>query len=238
MKTIFRDKISTGISYFDELCNGGFNKKSINLLVGSAGSGKTIFAINFLIKGILDGENVLYITFEEKKEELYADMLVFGWDLKSYEVKGNFTFMEYSPEKVKHMLDEGGGFLEDMIKRKNISRLVIDSITSFTLLFENELLKKKTALALFEVIKRWNITSLLTLQKGLTENDLHAVVNGGDLEFEADTIIYLYLLRFKKERRRFIEILKMRGSDHSDKIHEVKIKKGFLISKKPVILEK
>ena len=63
-------RIPTGIKNFDQLIEKGFEKNSINMLVGGAGSGKSIFATQFLIEGMKKGEKCLYVTFEEKKREI------------------------------------------------------------------------------------------------------------------------------------------------------------------------
>ena len=110
---IRREKI--GINKFDKLVQGGVELGSVNLIVGGGGSGKTIFAMQFLIEGMKKGENMLYITFEEEKEEFYSNMLKINWDLNKMEKTGKFTFLEYSPEKIKMMLDEGGGSVESII---------------------------------------------------------------------------------------------------------------------------
>src|SRR3990167_2710794 len=122
-------RIRTGIPKFDSLIQGGFEKDSTNLIVGGSGSGKSIFATQFLVEGMKKGEKCLYVTFEEKKEQFYSNMLDFGWDLNYYEKKGLFHFLEYSPIKVKTMLDEGGGSIESTILRNKITRVVIDSVT-------------------------------------------------------------------------------------------------------------
>src|SRR3989344_8978614 len=142
-----QERVATGIKHFDSLIDGGFAKNSTNLIVGSSGSGKTIFAVEFLIEGMKNGENCLYITFEEGKGEFYANMLEFGWDLAKYEKEEKFFFLEYTPEKVKTMLEEGGGSIESIVLTKKIKRIVIDSITSFELLFERELEKRESALS-------------------------------------------------------------------------------------------
>ena len=143
-------RVPTGIPGFDKLISGGFDYGSINLVVGGSGSGKTIFAMQFLIEGIKRGETVLYITFEESKQEFYENMLKFGWDLEKLENSGKFIFLEYSPEKVKMMLDEGGGAVESTVIKQKVKRMVIDSISSFSLLFEAEQEKRHSILALFD----------------------------------------------------------------------------------------
>jgi len=222
-------RVPSGISGFDELVEGGFEKNSINLVVGDSGSGKTIFALQFLIEGLRRGESCLYITFEEKKEEFYSNMLDFGWDMEEYEKKGKFFFLEYNPEKVKAMIEEGGGEIESIVIKQHISRIVIDSVTSFALLFEDELQRREAALSLFDIIRKWDCTSILTLQ----ENPLYRKEGGpSSLEFEADSIILIYFIRERKERQRFVEVLKMRGTRHSTKIHPLKFSdKGLYVSK-------
>jgi len=220
------ERVPTHISKFDKLIEGGFKKNSTNLLVGGAGSGKTIFATQFLIGGIKKGEKCLYVTFEEKKDQFYKNMLRFGWDLADYEKKGLFTFLEYTPAKVKTMLEEGGGAIESIILRKKISRMIIDSITSFALLFEDEFQKREASLSLFNMIKKWNCTALLTFEGKPRKEEK---IDSKALEFESDSIILLYYPREKVERHRYLEILKMRGTKHSKKIYRFHIEKGGII---------
>jgi circadian clock protein KaiC len=228
-KSKIRKKVSTGIPNFDKLIEGGFEENSTNLLVGSSGSGKSILAVQFLIEGIKKAERCLYITFEEKKDEFYSNMKEFGWDLKALEKKGSFTFLEYTPEKVQTMLEEGGGIIETIVLKKKIKRIVIDSITSFELLFEEDLKKREAALELFNMLRKWDCTSLLTYE-GDPIRDKKATSR--TLEFESDSIILLYFLRQKKERERLLEILKMRGTKHSTQIYPFSISKsGIVVSK-------
>ncbi|MBM3234407.1 hypothetical protein FJZ19_04930 [Candidatus Pacearchaeota archaeon] len=225
-----QDKISTGIENLDKITEGGFEKNSVNLVIGNSGSGKSIFAVQFLVEGIKKGEKCLYVTFEEKKEEFYRNMLDFGWNLSEMEKEGKFVFLEYTPEKVKTMLEEGGGIIESVILNKKISRIVIDSITSFALLFEQELDKREAALSLFDIIRKWNCTSLLTLEEDPVKRDAGS---SSSLEFESDSILLLYFVRCKEERERFIEVLKMRGTKHSTEVFPFEIgKNGIIVSQK------
>jgi circadian clock protein KaiC len=225
------ERVPTGIKDFDKLIEGGFEKNSTNLLVGSSGSGKSIFAVQFLIEGLRRGEKCLYITFEEKKKEFYENMLRFKWDLEKFEKQGKFVFLEYTPEKVKTMLEEGGGIIESIVLTKKMTRLVIDSITSFELLFEEEIEKREAALSLFNMLRKWNCTSLLTYQGDPSREKKPA---SRTLEFESDSISLLYFVREGKQRDRFIEVLKMRGTSHSRNIYPLCIgNTGISITSKP-----
>lgn len=226
IKKTFGKKVSIGIPGFDQMTNGGFEDQSINLVAGGSGSGKTIFALQFLLEGLREGERVLYITFEEKKEDFYNYMKDFSWDLQKAEESEKFFFLEYSPEKVKQMLDEGGGTIENMVLKHNIKRIVFDSLTSFSLMFDDELSKRQSILGLFDILRKWDCTTLLTVQ--------HNPVNKEDRgmspsEFEADSITLLYNLKTGSRRQRFIEVLKMRGEDHSKELHSFIIKKGIQV---------
>jgi len=229
-------RIGTGISNFDKMIEGGFERESINLIVGGSGSGKSIFGLQFLIEGVKKGESVLYVSFEEKKREFFSNMKKFGWDLNKLEKTGKFIFLEYSPEKVKMMLDEGGGTIESLVLKHKISRMVIDSITSFSLLFDDALSKRQANLGLFDIIDKWSCTTLLTVQHDPLKRKGKEL---STIEFEADSITLLYFIKEKAKRKRYIEVLKMRGTNHSKDTHLFEIKKdGIKIGRKANIKKK
>ncbi|MEK6934651.1 MAG: ATPase domain-containing protein [Nanoarchaeota archaeon] len=225
-------RLSTGIIGLDSLVEGGFKKNSVNLIVGEPGSGKTIFAIQFLIEGCIKGEPGIYITFEEKKEKLYEDMLSLGWDLEKFEKKGLFRILEYTPEQVKKVLVEGGGIVDALVEKLKAKRLAIDSITSFSLLYEDELTKKEAALSLFDLINKWKCTAVLTSQ---ARSGDHETIMGAALEFEVDSILILYHSKKKGERIRALEILKMRGTKIPSKTYKFDIEKNGISVNKEIV---
>lgn len=213
-------RIPTYIGGFDNLVEGGLKEKSINLVVGGAGTGKTIFAIQFLVEGIKNnGETGIYVTFEERKEKLYSDMATFGWDLEKYEKEGKFVFLQYNPEQVKKVLIEGGGTIESIITKTKAKRIAIDSITSFALLYKDELTRKEAALSLFELINNWGCTAVLTAQQTFNGEEIFSTT----LEFEVDSLIRLYNTKIKGLRHRALEIIKMRGTKHPLKTMKMEI---------------
>ncbi|MBS3165603.1 hypothetical protein J4444_00630 [Candidatus Woesearchaeota archaeon] len=225
-------RLKSGIINLDPLIKGGFKEGSVTLVIGGAGSGKTIFGMQYLVEGLQNGEAGLYLTFEEKKGKLYEDMNVFGWNLQKYENEGSFHLLEYSPEQVKSLIEEGGGTIEQLVSKAKIRRVVIDSITSFVLLYQDELLRKEAGLALFELINKWGCTALLTSQGAYKQDELQGV----SLEFEADNIIILNHLKRNGDRIRSIEVLKMRGTNHTNKTPLFEItSKGVVVHPSKVV---
>ncbi len=223
-------RVSTGIASLNKLV-GGFKEKSINLVIGGAGSGKTIMAMQFLIDGIKKGEKGVYITFEEKKDKTYSDMLSFGLDLEKYEKENKFVFFEYTPEQVKRIITEGGGEIESIIEKIKARRIVIDSISSFVLLYKDELARREAALFLFELINKWNCTALLTAQV-IEEEKIFS-----ELGFEVDSIIILYHAKRKGIRKRGLEILKMRGTKIPQKTFPFEItNKGIVVNTRGIFI--
>lgn len=231
-RLISRRRVKTGVFNLDPLIQGGLKEKSITLVVGSAGSGKTIFALQFLMQGLREGESCLYLTFEEKKEKLYSDMAAFGWDFSQYEEQKKFFYLEYSPEQVKSLIEEGGGTVDQLVAKNKISRLVIDSITSFSLLYQDELSRKEAGLALFELINKWGCTAVLTSQTVSKRDELQDV----SLEFEADGIILLYHIKKGGSRLRALEVLKMRGTHHANTTMRLDFTpKGLMIKSREIL---
>jgi len=201
-KTYSKDRISTGVPGLDDIMEGGFRINTVNLIGGGAGCGKSIFCMQFLVDGIERyDEPGVYISFEENEDKLLKDFERFNWNLKKKIDEKKLAILYYTPEQVERVLEAGGGVVRDVIEGINAKRLVIDSITSFALLYQDELTKKESALALFELINNWNCTALLTSQA--TYSDRGEI--SAALDFEVDGIIYLYHIKKGGLRKRGIE---------------------------------
>lgn len=220
------ERVPSGIPGLDDEIEGGFIKDSVNLVAGSPGAGKTIFAMQFLLEGLRHGEACLLITFEENKNSFYRYMATFGWELEMYEDQRKFFFMRYSPSQVFKLLEEGGGTVENIIRTYGVTRIAIDSMTSFTLLYRDELAVREALLSLFGIISEWKCTTVLTAeQESNPERHKPSVI-----EFEVDSVILLYNFRTNQNiRQRVVEILKMRGTRFAQKIFPMKIENKGLV---------
>jgi len=214
-------KVSTGVKGIDQLTEGGFERNSAVLIMGGGGCGKSIFATQFLIDGITTKEETgIYISFEERKDKFYKHMSRFGWDLATHESQGRFIFLKYSPERIAKIVKERSKEIENAIKAVEAKRIVIDSLSAYTALFEGESDKRKMLVALFEMIEEWNCTAVVVAEEDQDPNKHHSNIMG----FMADAIILFYNEREEKGLRfRAIEVFKMRGTKHESKICSMKI---------------
>jgi len=214
------NRVSTGIPGLDEVMSGGFRKNTVNLVAGGPGSGKTIFAMQFLVNGIEQcNEPGVFVSFEQSEEEILTDLNEFGWDLEDKLKKKQLVILSYTPEQVENVLKSGGGTVRDVIDSMGARRVVIDSLTAFTLLHENALAQRKACLDLFKSIKKWNCTALL-----LAEHEGNPELHSPTVEeFEVDGVLLIYNIRRGDMRGRALEIFKMRGTKHSAKIFPMTI---------------
>jgi len=214
------DRAQTGILGLDSIIQGGLRRLSSTLLAGGPGSGKTIFAMQFLINGITQfHEAGVYITFEQTKEELYALFAPLGWNLERLEKEKKLIILHYTPEQVAKMMKSGGGSLRDAIDSINASRIAIDSLSDLMMLFKKDLDKRIACVNLFDLFRKLNCTILAISEQEV--NPLKHISNV--LEYQVDGVILLYNERIGDIRQRAVEIFKMRGTKHAGRIFPMRI---------------
>ena len=212
--------MKTGIPGFDDLLKGGLKENNCVLIAGSPGTGKTIFSLQFLIEGAKQGEAGIFITLEEAPDDLRLYAKSFGWDIEEYEKKGLITFVQESVSQKKFI---GSSTPLALIKRKNIRRVVIDSITLFEhahILGEKDL--REDILDFISSMKESNVTLLATSEKSIVNLD-DFTYNPEDFLF--DGLVVLVKIRKGNSYEDCITIQKMRGQEHSLSIVPIKITK-------------
>lgn len=217
------ERVPTGIKGLDKITGGGFERDSTVLVIGDAGSGKTTFLLQFLYYGALKyDEPAVFITFEESRDSIYRHSKGFGWDFESLEEKGLFSIVTYKPHEVKKLLDEGGGMIWDTIHSIGAKRLGIDSLTSYAMLFESRYQARESQLALYEMLGKWKCTTLLSAEGLRTARHR----TGIGIEYLTDGVILLHHPRQRSVRIRAVEVLKLRGIEHSQKLCPFEFVKG------------
>ncbi|MFH1750724.1 MAG: ATPase domain-containing protein [Candidatus Micrarchaeota archaeon] len=208
--------VPTGIPGLDELIEGGFEKGAVILVAGDTGTGKSTFAMQYLYNGATKyDEPGIYLTFEERKGDIYRHMLRYGWDLEKLEKQKKLMVMQYPPHDIDRFILEGE-IIEDTIKDMGAKRLVIDSITTFALIFDSRYRRKLGIVKVLELLKKWGCTTLLTSEASPThQGEVKAKFGLGYL---ADGLVNLYNIRQGDQRQKALEIVKMRGISHSNLI--------------------
>jgi len=220
------ERVPTGIKGLDDAMTGGFIKDSVNLVAGSPGSGKSIFAMQYLVNGAKKyNQPGVYITFEERKDKLLRYMGNFGWDLKSLVADKKIDVLEQSPADIKKATaKEILGLKFKIVREIKAKRVVIDSMSAFSLLFQDEFEKRTAHIQLFEMLRDWGVTALLTAEYDIEDH------KSMPLDFEVDSIVWLYNTKKTDVRTRALEIYKMRGSKHLQKTFPLEISdKGIII---------
>ncbi len=217
------NRIKTGIAGLDERIEGGFIDGSVNVLSGGPGTGKTIFCLQFLMKGALDGDRGIYISFEENEADLKADGQSIGIPLDK--VKGMIRFV-YVP------ISEIGGFVESLKEKIYFfkpKRIVIDSVTVLSMQMETSFEKRKEVYSIMRTLKSMGCTSILTSEVSpgsVMGGDGEGYVHADIQEYLGDSVITLHYAGIGGESDRAIQIVKMRRSNHAKGPIPMTIAKG------------
>lgn len=211
------ERIKTYIPGFDKHIDGGFVVNSVNLLSGGPGTGKTVFALQFLYEGVKKGENGLFVSFEEEFDNLMGDAAVFGWDFEKLQKEGKCMFLSCKPLEEPNLQTK----MQDMIHKYKVQRVVIDSISIFSMMFKDDAYRvRKEFYKLARFLKDQGCTILLTAEiSGEAPLDITsgggALSRDGIIEFIADSVITLHNSGIGGEGDRAIRVLKMRRTAHT-----------------------
>ncbi len=210
------ERTPTEVAGLDELIEGGIPKGNLVVLTGDPGSGKTIFCLQYLFQGAsVHNETGVFISLEEKPEELIETAGIFGWDLDEMVKKGKIILQTVELYDFDKLRDS----IEDLVTKHKAARLIIDPGVIFHLYFEKELDARKRILALGKMLKKLDVTTIITNESTTGQ---HEGLYGLE-EYVADGVILLYHTRVENRFVRSIGILKMRDTKISDKLRPVRI---------------
>jgi len=209
-------KLPTGISGLDQVTGGGLPKGRTTLICGSAGSGKTLLAMEFLMRGIIQhDEGGVCLAFEETSNELAANFASMGYDIPRF-IKRGKLFIDYV-EVDRRQIIEAGDFdldpilirLDSAIRATNAKRVVLDTLEVLFTGFQNQAIIRAELRRMFHWLKERGVTAVVTGEAGIETLTRHGLE-----EYVADCVIFLDHRVNEQVSTRRLRIVKYRGSAH------------------------
>ena len=224
------EKCPTGIKGLDEITKGGLPKGRPTLICGSAGCGKTLFAMEFLLRGALDyGEPGVFMTFEETPADLAKNFISLGFDINDMMSRGliamDHVYIERSEIEETGEYDLEGLFIRlgTAIDSVGAKRVVLDTIEALFSGLSNAAIIRAELRRLFHWLKERGVTAIVTGESGdkmLTRYGLE--------EYVADCVILLDFRIDEQISTRRLRIIKYRGSSHGADEYPFLIDEGGL----------
>ncbi|NUT74785.1 AAA family ATPase [Pseudomonas sp. C1C7] len=213
-----REQLTSGIAQMDSLLGGGIETGSSTLILGPAGTGKSLIALIFAASAVARGEKAALFVFDEELGLLFERMNNLGIDLEALQASGNLLIeqvdaAELSPGEFSHRVRRA-------VDQGEIRTVVIDSLNGYQAAMpeENALVLHMHELLLY-LNRKGAATFMTVAQHGLV-GDMQAPV---DITYLADTVILLRYFEALGKVRRAISIIKKRTGSHESTIREYQI---------------
>lgn len=219
------NRIKSGISGLDEVLKGGLRKNANILITGAPGTGKTIMALQFIYHGAKKyNENGIFISTEENLADLKINALNLGMDINALEKKGKIFFFQKPITRLKGGIVSIKGLL-DLIKKKNIKRVALDSLIFFDYLypkFNNNIMEyRRHILEFLQKLKSSGVTFVAVSARKITDLDR---LEFDMMDFLFEGFIILSRVRKGSYFERILTVAKLRGQDHSLDAYPITIK--------------
>ncbi len=214
-------RVKMGILGLDDMLGGGLIPGSICAIIGTYGTGKTTFSLDFVWDGLTKGERVIYISLEEREERILSYMTQKGWDVMPF-LNKSFYVIKLDPTDFNVANNRIKNELPKLIEEVKASRVVIDPISLFEDLFDNDSERRQEMYRFIEGLRDRNCTIMMTSE---THRDNIFSSRHGLIEYLADTVILLRYVRPSDltDVHLALEVVKMRMSAHSREIKPYEI---------------
>lgn len=229
-------RAAVGIRGFDVVSGGGLPAGRATLLAGTAGSGKTVFAMQFLAAGAARGEPGVLVTFEERPADLLANVAPFGWKVDEHVAAGRIAVVDAAPEDG---VVQAGAFdlsgllvrIEHATARVGARRLVIDAVDAVFAQIDDAVVVRRELARIVRRLRSLGLTTLISAERASEEGDL---TRHGVEQFVLDNVVVLRNTLGEGGRRRSVEVLKQRGFAHNKGAYPFVIDPGHGIEVVPV----
>ncbi len=221
------ERMKVGIIGLDDMLGGGLIPGSICAIIGTYGTGKTTFSLQFIWEGLKKGEHIIYISLEEREDRILEYMQQKGWDVKPFMNKSLFV-IKLDPTDFNLANNRIKNELPKLIKQVNAHRVVIDPISLFEDLFETDSVRRQEMFRFVEGMRDQKCTIMMTSE---TDKDNPFSSRHSLIEYLADTVILLRYVRPSDltDVHLALEVVKMRMSAHSREIKPYEIQQDQVL---------
>ncbi len=214
----------TGIDGLDQILNGGIVKNSTTLVSGNPGAGKSILGLQDIYNGVeMFDEKGIYLSFEENEKDIREAAESIGFENWADHVEsGDIKVFDKQVLLRENDFTSSLDLLLDDIQDEDYQRMVLDSLTMFQLFFENEQEKRTYLLKFTDILRKNELTTLMTNEQG-------AVFPDTDIGLEnylTDGNIYLIQTPTESGVNRYVWVAKMRKQDIETDIFPMEIEHG------------
>ncbi|ESP88352.1 KaiC domain-containing protein [Candidatus Halobonum tyrrellensis] len=207
-------RVDVGIEGLDEMVLGGVPERSLMAVVGSAGTGKTTFALQFLNEALDGGGKAVYITLEESEDAILSTAEEKGWPYREYETEGRLAVVAMDPVEMANSLDSLRDDISRLVTEFDADRLVLDSVSLLETMYDHPSKRRSEVFDFARSLKRAGVTTMLTSEASTADpyTSRHGIV-----EYLADAVFVLQYIRpsNSRETRLGVEIQKIRDANHS-----------------------
>jgi circadian clock protein KaiC len=213
-----RERLASGVRQLDALLGGGVEKGSSTLILGPAGSGKSLVSVQYALAAVARGERAAMFTFDEELSLLFERTRAMGFDLQKKQEQGDLFIeqidaSELSPGEFAHKV-------RAVVDRNNVKTVVIDSLNGYQAAMPQENLLILHIHELLQYLNRQGATTFLTVAQHGLVGDMQSPV---DITYLADTVVLLRYFEAFGRVRRAISVIKKRAGRHENTIREYRI---------------
>jgi len=206
-------RIDVGIEGLDRMIQGGIPRRHLIVAIGSAGTGKTTFGLQFLHHGLESGENCVFITLEQSHDAIMDTATDRSWGFDAYEENNQLAVVDLDPVEMANSLDNIRGELPGLIEDFDADRLVLDSVSLLEMMYDNPAKRRTEVFDFTRSLKAAGVTTMLTSEA--SEDNPYASRHG-IIEYLTDAVFVLQYVRSEtRETRLAVEIQKIRNANHS-----------------------
>lgn len=217
-------RVTSGIKGLNDMLGGGFPQGHAIVVLGSFGTGKSTFALQFITAGLMQAEkeNGIFISLEEDEESILQTAESYGWDLRKFTADGSLNIVKLNPSDAKTSIKQINSELPQFIRESGAKRVVIDSVSLLNMMFEDMHEARTSLFSLIELIKSTGATLLMTAEVK-SENPRSS--RDGLVEYTADGVVLLQYIvpDDMKEIKLAIQVIKMRRVKHSRSVKPYEI---------------